>query len=191
MPEEWSVLTEAGRAQVTRSLTLILHYHAGQTRKDGTTPYLVHLLRVGMTLLQAGASLPVVCAGLTHDLIEDTKASWDTIADALGPEVADLVAAVSEDKRRPRAERKAEYFGHLSSQPPEVQMLKLADWLDNVRDVATASWSPAQKRSYLRRAEQVWEQTAGHHEALRVPLRAALDEQWAALPEAGPKPENV
>lgn len=184
MSELLPVLTEDGRPQITQALMLILHYHAGQLRKDGSTPYLVHLLRVGLILLQAGASIPVICAGLTHDLIEDTKASWDTIADALGPEVADLVAAVSEDKRRPRAERKAEYFDHLDSQPSEVQMLKLADWIDNVQDVVSSSWSRAQKQAYLRRAEQVWEQTAGHHEILRLHLRAALDAQWAALPEA-------
>jgi|YNPNPStandDraft_1061719.scaffolds.fasta_scaffold52212_2 (p)ppGpp synthase/HD superfamily hydrolase len=183
MPEPLSVLTETGRPQITRALTLILDYHGGQLRKDGSTPYLVHLLRVGLILVQAGASVPVICAGLTHDLIEDTKASWDTIAEALGPEVADLVAAVSEDKRRPRAERKAEYLAHLSSQPPEVQMLQLADWIDNVQDLASSPWSAAQKQAYLRRAEQVWERTAGHHEALRSHLRAALEEQWAALAE--------
>lgn len=181
MPELLPVLTEEGRSRITRALTLILDYHGGQLRKDGSTPYLVHLLRVGVILLQAGASIPVVCAGLTHDLIEDTKASWDTIAEALGPEVADLVAAVSEDKRRPRAERKEEYLAHLSSQPAEVQMVKLADWIDNVQDLSSSPWSVAQKQAFLRRAEKVWEQTAGHHEALRSHLRAALEEQWAAL----------
>jgi len=187
MKEGGSVATEAGRTQLTGALKLALHYHAGQTRKDGTTPYLIHPLRVGLILLQAGAPVSVVCAGLTHDLIEDTKASWDTLADALGPEVADLVAAVSEDKRQPRSQRKAEYFRHIAAQSPEVQMLKLADWLDNVQDLATTPWSLGQKQSFLRRAEQVWEQTAGSHEALRSHLRAALEAQWAALEENGAK----
>ena len=178
MQEVLSVGSASGRAQVTQALQLALHYHAGQTRKDGATPYLIHPLRVGLLLLQAGASLDVVCAGLTHDLIEDTKASWDTLAQGLGADVADLVAAVSEDKRRPQAERKAEYFQHLTSQPAEIQMIKLADWLDNVQDLVHATWTPTQQQTYLRRAEKIWEQTNGQHETLRTLLREALDEQW-------------
>jgi len=181
MEETWSVAEPAARELVTNTLTLVLTKHTGQTRKDGETPYVVHLLRVADLLRENGASVEVVCAGLAHDLIEDTKCSWDTLAEATSPAVADLVAAVSEDKRQPRAVRKAAYLDGLEEQPAAVQMIKLADWLDNTLDLDTTPWSHTQRRAYLDRAEGVWERTAGANKTLRARLRAAIDEQRGKL----------
>jgi (p)ppGpp synthase/HD superfamily hydrolase len=59
-----------------------------------------------MILGKAGANDDVVCAGIMHDVIEDTKFSYENIEKGFGSSVADLVKWVSENKDVEFLERK-------------------------------------------------------------------------------------
>src|SRR5512147_1303605 len=83
--------------------------HVDQRRKGAAAePYVNHLAEVARLLAEAtGGTDPVlVIAGVLHDTIEDTATSRAELEQAFGPEVAALVAEVTDDKSLPKAERK-------------------------------------------------------------------------------------
>lgn len=138
------------------------HCHAGQTRWDGS-PYHVHPERVAdrvRGLLAeafphaddpsgtggAPADEPVLIAALLHDVLEDCRVDYEDIAGRFGGEVADMVAALSDDKRLPEARRAAEYRAALRSAPRRVQLIKLADLLDNAADLAGCADAARRRR---------------------------------------------
>ena len=90
--------------------------HAGQVRKDGRTPYVAHPFRVAMTVRDVfGVEDEVaLAAALLHDVIEDTTADYDDLARKFGEEVAEVVAALTKDMRKPEGVREAEYDRQLA-----------------------------------------------------------------------------
>lgn len=136
--DDWKLLRDA--------IAFARRRHAGQLRKDGETPYFDHLVRV-MALVQTESPPPaVLCAALLHDTIEDTATSYDDLRDAFGHPVAELVVWLSEDKRRPRAERKKAFHDSVAQLPRWAQVIKLADLLDNLYDLEGNYLIPLNKR---------------------------------------------
>lgn len=110
--------------------------HRNHFRKDGETPYVAHPLRVTILLSQVFGVTDVetLTAATLHDTIEDTTTDHDDLSEHFGPRVADYVAALSKDKRRPEDEREQEYHEALALAPAAVQLCKLADVYDNLLD---------------------------------------------------------
>jgi (p)ppGpp synthase/HD superfamily hydrolase len=71
--------------------------HAGQRRKADGAAFLLHPLEVASLLERAGAPDHVVAAGVLHDVIEDTEVERGELEARFGPDVAELVALVSDD----------------------------------------------------------------------------------------------
>jgi (p)ppGpp synthase/HD superfamily hydrolase len=71
--------------------------HEGQMREIDDVPFVTHPVEVACFLHDAGYSDEVVAAGVLHDVLEDTDAELDDLEQRFGPEVARLVAAVSDD----------------------------------------------------------------------------------------------
>lgn len=119
-----------------RAASFAARAHAGQVRKDGATPYVAHPFRVAMTVRDVfGVDDEVaLAAALLHDVIEDTTADYDDLAQAFGADVADVVAALTKDMRRSRDAREAEYDANLARAPWQARVVKLADVYDNVSD---------------------------------------------------------
>jgi guanosine-3',5'-bis(diphosphate) 3'-pyrophosphohydrolase len=122
-----------------RAASMAAKFHHGQFRKDGKTPYIAHPYRVAMTVRDVfNVDDPVaLAAALLHDVLEDTTADYDDLEGAFGAEVADVVAALTKDMRRPEAVREAEYDRGLAAAPWEARLIKLADVYDNVSDCMT------------------------------------------------------
>jgi (p)ppGpp synthase/HD superfamily hydrolase len=97
------------RSPLTReALAFASSRHEGQTRELDDTPFVTHPVEVACLLHEAGYSDEVVAAGVLHDVLEDTDAELDDLARRFGPEVATLVAAVSDDPSiEDHAQRKA------------------------------------------------------------------------------------
>ena len=119
-----------------RAAQLAAVHHQGQTRKDGTTPYVAHAFRVAMTVRDVfGVDDPTaLCAALLHDLLEDTPVDYDDICGEFGTQVADIVAALTKDMRMPEAEREAAYDRQLEAASWQAKLVKLADVYDNTCD---------------------------------------------------------
>lgn len=124
-------------AKLYDAIGLAAQAHHRQVRKGTEIPYLTHPLAVAGILIRAGSPEHVVIAGVLHDTIEDTPVSIDLIRSQFGPNVAELVLAVSEpDKQAPWETRKSHTLDTLGSTPqPETLVVALADKLDNIRAI--------------------------------------------------------
>jgi len=124
---------------VRRALDLASDCHVGQQRDDGT-PYMLHPLRTALILArELGVRDAIaVCAALLHDTLEDQcSVSLDDIRRLFGAEVASIIEAVTKPHARGRShgEVNAIYFPRLRAADELVRTVKLADRLDNIRDL--------------------------------------------------------
>lgn len=110
--------------------------HSGQLRKGKDIPYIVHPLEVMTILYRMGADSNLLVAGVLHDTVEDTNTTLEDIEVVFGDDVAELVAAHTEDKSLSWEERKELSCKELVEAPKRVQMLVLADRLSNIREMA-------------------------------------------------------
>jgi (p)ppGpp synthase/HD superfamily hydrolase len=75
----------------------------------------------------------VMLAAYGHDLIEDTRVSYNDVVEVLGIEAADIIYAVSNEKGKTRKERANEkYYAGIRSTPYAV-FVKLCDRIANVQ----------------------------------------------------------
>lgn len=155
--------------------------HRAQRRKgaDGG-PYVNHLIAVADLLARVGGVTDPVtlAAAVLHDTVEDTATTAADLASFFGPDVAGVVAEVTDDKSLPKAERKrlqVEHGPHLSER---ARLVKLADKVSNVGDVGAApplGWDHARRVAYFDWAEAVVAGLRGVNPA----LDAAFDEALA------------
>ena len=68
--------------------------HEGQFRKSGE-PYIIHPLHVCMNLTKFNADESSLCAGLLHDVVEDTEYTLEQIRNEFNDDIAHLVDGVT------------------------------------------------------------------------------------------------
>jgi (p)ppGpp synthase/HD superfamily hydrolase len=138
------------------------HWHDGQWRRSGD-PYITHPVAVAAIVADLGVRQEIVCAALLHDLPEDTGCSLGLLRQRFGSEVADLVAGMLELDRDPtlRYAVSRDLTGARSLVDPDVILLKISDWLHNMRTIEYLA--PAKQR---RKSQETLD--------IRVPLAAQL-----------------
>lgn len=72
--------------------------HRGQKRTTGDD-YIVHSLHTAKTLAELKLPLPIVVAGLLHDVPEDTKLTLDEIRQEFGTDIAEMVEGITKLSR--------------------------------------------------------------------------------------------
>ncbi len=142
---------------ILEAISFAARKHVGQLRKDQVTPYVAHPIRVMITLATVFQvdDPEVLAAAALHDTIEDTTTDRDELTEQFGERVAEMVALLSKDKRKPHGEREAEYFEGLKSAPIEVRLCKLADLYDNLSDAAHLL--PEARRKSIAQAQRALE----------------------------------
>lgn len=140
-------------------------HHRAQRRKSRADdeahqiPYINHPIRVAALLVHdGGVTDPVaIQAALLHDTIEDTIAKPHQLERRFGEAVMATVMAVTDDKSLPKAERKRLQIDHAPHMSPAAALVKLADKIDNLRDlgVAPPDWPLERIRGYFDWAEAV------------------------------------
>lgn len=172
---------------LVRALEFAARKHRSHRRKgEAEEPYVNHLAEVTLLLAEAtGGEDPVLLmAGLLHDTIEDTATTEEELAAEFGPEVAGLVAEVTDDKSLEKQERKRLQIERASLGSRRAQMLKLADKTSNVRSIVHSpprNWSRRRKAEYLRWAARVVEHCRGANRHLEAEFDKALTSATAAL----------
>ena len=119
-----------------------------QTRFSGER-YFIHPYNVALILADLHMDVQTVCAGLLHDVVEDTGITFDEIKREFGEEIANMVDGVtklSKVKYRNKEERQAESLRKMivaMSKDIRVVIIKLADRLHNIR---TLQYMPKEKQ---------------------------------------------
>ena len=114
--------------------------HHNQKRASGD-PYSVHPIEVANILTDLKLDSATITTGLLHDTIEDTFATYETIKNEFGDEVADLVEGVTKIsvfENTAGANSKVENFRKLilaTSKDIRVLLVKIADRLHNMRTI--------------------------------------------------------
>ena len=123
---------------LNRAYYFAKEHHEGQIRKSGE-PFLAHCVEVARLLAQLGLDHTTVAAGLLHDVIEDTPATYEEVAKQFGDKIAELIAGVTKIDQityESREARQAEtYRKMLLSTVKDIRviLIKLADRLHNMR----------------------------------------------------------
>ncbi len=125
--------------------------HKSQKRASGD-PYSVHPIEVANILTELKLDSATITTGLLHDTIEDTFATYETIKQEFGDEVADLVDGVtkiSAFENSAGANSKVENFRKLilaTSKDIRVLLVKIADRLHNMRTIKAITKEEKRKR---------------------------------------------
>ena len=134
--------------KIIRAYEYASFMHKDQKRKSGE-PYIIHPLNVAYILARLGLDTTTICAALLHDVVEDTKATYEDIKERFGEDTATLVEGVTKLSKlfKTVEEAKAENYKKMfiaMEKDIRVIILKLADRLHNVRTL-----------EYLRRDRQI------------------------------------
>ncbi|MCL1804396.1 MAG: bifunctional (p)ppGpp synthetase/guanosine-3',5'-bis(diphosphate) 3'-pyrophosphohydrolase [Clostridiales bacterium] len=127
--------------KIRRAFDFAAEAHREQVRKSGE-PYVTHCLAVACILADLGMDAASVCAGLLHDVVEDTDVTVDEISGLYGPDIAlivDGVTKLGKFEGRSKAERQAESFRKMflaMAKDIRVILVKLADRLHNMRTLS-------------------------------------------------------
>lgn len=145
--------TPADRDLVKRAYTLAERVHRGQKRASGE-PYVSHCLAVASILLELGAPVSAVAAGLLHDTVEDTDVTLKELEQDFGKDVAAMVDGVTKLTQLPRVSKSTPGIKSVRASQGElaketlrktflamgddvkVVLIKLADRLHNMRTLS-------------------------------------------------------
>ena len=115
--------------------------HRNQRRKDvDAFPYINHPLELARVLAEEGGvtDAATLCAALLHDTVEDTDTKQGELEREFGVEIAGIVSEVTDDTSLRKADRKRMQVEHAAHISEKAKLVKLADKICNLRDVATA-----------------------------------------------------
>lgn len=154
--------------RINQALILAAKAHDGQTRKGTDIPYITHPVAVALLASEYTDDEDVIICALFHDVLEDVSPdiySEQQMRVDFGNRVANLVKAVSEDKRpnapeKPWKERKVAYIEHLRQETDTGAIVisaadKTHNLLSIIRDYETYGddlWS----RFNAPKEEQLW-----------------------------------
>lgn len=142
-------------ARILKAAAFAAEKHSNQRRKDASaSPYINHPLALANVLASHGlvSDVAVLTAALLHDTVEDTDTDISEIHNVFGMEVASIVAEVTDDKALDKAERKHLQVTRAASKSHGAKLVKLADKICNLRDIASAppaDWSLARRQEYF------------------------------------------
>ncbi len=141
-----------------RAFATEAHQRIDQRRKYTHQPYQEHLKAVAELLAQVTDDPEMLAAAWLHDTVEDTPATFGDIEREFGAAVRDLVADltdVSSPSDGTREIRKAIDRQHTARASTRAKTIKLADLIDNCRDICVHD--PRFARVYLTEAAALLE----------------------------------
>jgi guanosine-3',5'-bis(diphosphate) 3'-pyrophosphohydrolase len=146
------------REDSAAALRYAVKAHAGQFRSDGKTPYIKHPERVAEFVRKFKKSKnldALISAAFLHDTLEDTDTTHEDLEKMFGALVASLVKELTSDKDKIKEVGKTDYLAQkMATMSSWALVIKLADRLDNVQDIATAK-TPSWRQKYKTETESI------------------------------------
>lgn len=156
--------------KITRAFSIAMKAHSGQVKKGNKTePYINHPLRVALILTEEihEYDIDIICAAILHDTlginanhgmsspVSDANSgatSEARIRNELGEPIYSIVKTLAKPlaKNNEKDRILGEYFRNIAKSPEDVRYIKLADRLDNIRNLKNA----IQKDRILRYKEE-------------------------------------
>lgn len=147
LPREWK---KENRQKVLLAYRLAKYGHRGQLRDSGER-YFEHPKRVALILMDELKDFDpeMLIVALLHDIKEDSFIlTWEDIKLIFGEPVYKMIQALTKDKSLGKGEREEDYLRKLMAAEKAIKIIKLADRLDNLRDLC--GLSPTRKKEYPR-----------------------------------------
>ena len=130
--------------KIKKAYDLAEKLHKGQFRKSGE-PYIIHPLNVAGILAELHSDPDTICAGLLHDVVEDTELTLDELKAEFGEDIAEIVDGVTKVGQLKFAsleQKQATNHQHMllaMAKDIRVVIVKLADRLHNIRTLGVMS----------------------------------------------------
>ena len=140
--------------RITHAIHRAAELHAGQVRKDGVTPILVHPLLVAEIVSDYTDNEDVVITAILHDTVEDTSYTLAEAKQEFGEKIGGYLAELSEKSMHNGIasasweERKHARLKQLESASPEAMLVFAADKIHNLRTLID---------DYAVAGEKLWE----------------------------------
>src|SRR5690606_18463881 len=142
VPEELraatSYLAPEDARRLAEAYAFAERYHRGMTRRSGE-PFITHPVAVTVILAEMRLDIDALRAGLLHDAVEDTPATFEEIEERFGPTVRKIVEGetkISKLAVRAYVDEQAENLRQMllaMVSDVRVILVKLADRLHNMR----------------------------------------------------------
>ncbi len=177
-------ITEEDLKKLLKALAFAAHKHRDQRRKDEeSSPYINHPIALANLLCNEGyvTDMNVICAALLHDTVEDTDTTSEELEREFGVEIRRIVMDVTDDKTLEKDVRKQRQIEHASHISDQAKLVKLADKISNLRDVANnppTDWDLNRRQEYFDWAITVIDRLRGVH----GPLEAIFDRECKQRP---------
>ena len=111
-------------------------HHEGQRRDADDAPFVVHPLEVAKLLRDAGYPDHVVATGALHEVLEDTDVDKGELKERFGPEVAELVDALTDDPSiEDQQERRAALRRQVEESGEKAAAVFAADKISKAREM--------------------------------------------------------
>jgi len=171
-------------ARILKALAFAAHKHRDQRRKDTqASPYINHPIGLANVLRNEGGIRDevVICAALLHDTVEDTQTTPEELQREFGKRISGIVLEMTDDKHLPKSERKRLQIEHAPRLSRRAKLVKLADKICNLRDVAHSPpdrWDLERRQQYFDWAKEVVDGLRGVH----ARLERAFDEAFLQRP---------
>ncbi len=121
--------------QMLEALRFAAKRHKGVYRKNGLTPYILHVLEVACILIDLHVhDFKVLVAAIIHDVVEDTKATLEEVRQKFGTSISRIVDLMT---KRENFIRRKFYWRRMRSEKNlhiqwRVIIIKFADRIHNV-----------------------------------------------------------
>jgi GTP pyrophosphokinase len=126
---------------VDKALELASERHKGQLDDQGRPYFFAHIVQVHSILKDVTDDEEILCAGILHDIIEDTDTSYDDLIREFNKPIADLVKELTQQGDW----ETGYYFPRLKTR--KAIMVKFADRLSNLSRMN--DWPGDRQEEYL------------------------------------------
>jgi len=127
---------------VDKALEFASEKHKGQLDDQGRPYFFAHIVQVHSILKDVTDDEEILCAGILHDVIEDTDTTYEDLIREFNKPIADLVHELTQQGDR----ETGYYFPHLKTR--KAVMVKFADRLSNLSRMD--DWPGDRQQEYLK-----------------------------------------